>query len=76
MNGTSWMSVSDGYRLLICLSLKSKHCYFHVILIISMLSLLADYNSMVIFKNIHLYVPLYRLNLYCVTIIIYCISFL
>ena len=52
-----------------------KMLLFYVILIISMISLLADYNSMVIFKNIHLYVPLYRLNLYCVTIIIYCISY-
>ena len=51
-----------------------KRCYFYVIWIISMISLLADYNSMVIFLNIHLYVPLYILNLYCVTIIIYCIS--
>ena len=50
MNGTNWMSVSDGWQTLICLSLKSKRCYFYVILIISMLSLLADYNSMAIFK--------------------------
>ena len=46
-------------------SLKSKRCYFHVILIISMISLLTDYNCMVIY-NIHLYITLYRLNLYCV----------
>ena len=48
MNGTSSMNVSDGWPTLTCLSLKSKRCYFYVILIISMISLLTDDNSMVI----------------------------
>ena len=52
MNGTSWMSVSDGLPTLICLNLKSKRCYFYVILIISMISLLADYISMAIFTTV------------------------
>ena len=51
MNGTSWMNVSGGWPTLTCLSLKSKRCYFSVILIISIVSLLADHNSMVIFKT-------------------------
>ena len=47
MNGTIWMNVLGGWPTLTCLSLKSNA----VILIISMISLLADYNSMVILKT-------------------------
>ena len=51
-----WNTLDERVRRLadfnnLCLTLKSKPCYFYVILIISMLSLLADYNSMVIFKT-------------------------
>ena len=53
---------------------RVRRCYFYVILIISMISLSMDYyNNYSHFKNIHFYVTLYRSNLYCVTIITYCI---
>ena len=45
--------------------------YFYVILIISMISLFTDYNNMVILKTFTF--MLYRMNLYCVNIIPYCI---
>ena len=42
-----WNKLDERVRRLtdLCLNLKSKRCYFYVILIISMISLLADYNG-------------------------------